>query len=144
MVMPKISSGKHFITIKYRKDSSHTSLLGDDFIITKIETIEGNFGYNYIDDLPIDGDALKKVFIKRPETLAPENIIKGVTIFGVTGSNEGIYPEGELHVRQNGTYDVHTKSTVKVEVEPIGSEYDFNVMRSVADMYRVLGDVEAT
>lgn len=142
--MPAISSGKHFITIKYRKDSSHTSLLGDDFIITKIETIEGNFGYNYVDTLPINGDALKKVFINKPDTLIPENIKKGVNIFGIVGSDEGIYPEGELHVRRNGTYDVHTKSTVKVEVEPLDEYYDFNIMRSVADMYRVLGNVGAT
>ena len=87
---------------------------------------------------------LKKVFINKPDTLIPENIKKGVNIFGIVGSDEGIYPEGELHVRRNGTYDVHTKSTVKVEVEPLDQYYDFNVMRSIADMYRLLGDVEAT
>ena len=139
-----VPAGKHTISVKYLKDDRYTSKLGDKFAIKAITTPVGAFGYNYVDDLPIDGDALKKVFIKKPETLAPENIIKDVTIFGVTGSYEGIIPEGEMYIDLNGEYDVHNLSKVKVDVRTTDLSNDFHMMRAFADMYRVLGDVEAT
>ena len=76
--------------------------------------------------------------------MAPENIIKDVTIFGVTGSYEGIIPEGEMYIDLNGEYDVHNLSKVKVDVRTTDLSNDFHMMRAFADMYRVLGDVEAT
>lgn len=144
VTLTNISAGEHFITIKYLKDSSHTSLLGDEFRITSIEAIEGAFGYPYIGETPIKGDALRKVILEKPEEMISENIVKGKTFFGIEGSYEGIIPEGDLHIHRNGEYNIREYETVTIEVEPTTSEYDFNIMRSVADMYRVLGDVEAT
>lgn len=58
-----------------------------------------------------------KQVIKGDSNLTPENVAKGTTIFGVTGTHEGgITPEGTLYINTNGKYDVTNKAEVDVNV----------------------------
>lgn len=58
-----------------------------------------------------------KQVIKGDSNLTPENVAKGTTIFGVTGTHEGgITPEGTLYITINGKYDVADKAEVDVNV----------------------------
>ena len=41
--------------------------------------------------LPVDGEVFSSVVIKKPETLLPENIRKGITVAGITGT---LIPKG--------------------------------------------------
>lgn len=59
-----------------------------------------------------------KQVIKGDSNLVAENIAKGQTIFGITGTHEGgITPEGTMVIRENGVYDVTTIAEVDVQVE---------------------------
>ena len=66
-----------------------------------------------------------KQVIKGDSNLTPENVAKGTTIFGVTGTHEGgITPEGTMLIKQNGVYDVTDKAEVDVQVETVTEPTD--------------------
>lgn len=54
------------------------------------KTVEPNFASGIDMTVPItDGELVTKLVVKKPDTLVPENISKGVTVAGVTGTAEG-------------------------------------------------------
>ena len=64
-----------------------------------------------------DKSAMSQVTVKKPSTLIPKNILKGVTVAGVTGTLEtGVFPTGTREITLNGEYDVTLFERVNVNI----------------------------
>ena len=63
---------------------------------------------------------MRKVIIKKPDTLLPEYIKEGIAIAGISGElKEGITPSGTLEVTEAGTYDVTEYASIDVIVDDV-------------------------
>lgn len=118
-------------TVEITLDKAPNSETPIDVTDTKYVTVPGD-AEDIVNNLTFDeGDQMeyasesyfiRKVIIKKPDTLLSENIREGIAIAGISGElKEGIIPSGTLQVTEPGTFDVteYAKVEVLIDVEEV-------------------------
>lgn len=116
-------------TVAITPDNAPDSGTNIDVTNTKYVTVPGD-AEDIVNNLTFDeGDQMeyasdnyfmRKVIIKKPDTLLPENIKEGIAIAGISGElKEGITPNGTLQITEAGTFDVTEYANVDVIVDDV-------------------------